>query len=202
MSDQLKDPHEIKAAIVEQYHANSRRMGLEVSGSDLERIAAADLQAVARYEAAQKAAPHPAAKPEPVERVNKGAEFAAARGAKLEKNFIAPAKTAPLRDLIMSAKPKTMNPKFDAMMARAFRVMQPNEVAAGRGIDAMAGTSDTPLLAKKMLAEFMNYKLWHLAPGKNPYHVTGAKDRARIFIRRVEDLCDQSTAHYGPWWVK
>lgn len=202
MTDQLKDPHEIKAAIVEQYHANSRRMGLEVSGADLERIAASDLQAVDRYESARKAAPAAApAAPNP-NRVNKGAEYAAKRGATFQKSMVAPGERSPIGDMIMSAKPKTMSPRFDAMMARAFRIMQPNETVGGRGMEAMAKASDTPLLAKKMLAEFMNYKLWHLAPGKNPYSTPNEKDRAKIFIRRVEDLCDQSTAFYGPWWVK
>lgn len=200
MSDQLKDPREMKAAIVEQYHANSRRMGLEVSGADLERIAAADLQAVERYEAGRKVAPaaKPAA-PDPNRR-NKAAEFAASKGAKFTRSN--QVSDSAFGDLIMNAKPKTMSPRFDAMMARAFRIMRPNENVAERGVAAMAKASDTPAMAKEMLAEFMNYKLWHMAPGKNPYFVQSAKDRAKIFIRRVEDICDRSTAFYGPWWTR
>lgn len=202
MSDKaLTDPHQIKDAIVEQYRANSQRMGLAVPVSDLERIATSDLHMVDRFTAAQKPA-SPAAKqaPDP-NRVNRAEAMAAKNGAKFTKNN-APDDADDVRDLIMDAKPKTLSPKFDAMMYRAFRIMRPNEGATKAGFEAILDKSDAPLLAREMLAEFMNFKLWHLAPEKNPYHVKSIKDRRRIFLRRVENICDRSTAVYGPWWVK
>lgn len=203
MSDKaLTDPHQIKDAIVDQYRNNSLRMGLNVPTSDLERIATSDLQIVDRLAAQQKPSA-PAAKqaPDP-NRVNRAAAMAAEKGAKFTKGLAPDEGSDGLRDLIMDARPRTVSARFDALMYRAFRIMRPNESATKTGIEAIIDKSDTPTLAKKMLAEFMNYKLCHLSPAKNPYYGKSLKDRNRIFLRRVEDLCDQSTAFYGPWWVK
>jgi len=36
----------------------------------------------------------------------------------------------------------------------------------------------------------------------NPFRGLSDKDAARMFMRRVYDICDRSTGVLGHWWVK
>lgn len=191
-------PHQMKAALVESYRENSRRMGLDVPQSDLDTIATSDLSLMDMAKRFSRSATSKRAAP--VQRENRAAKFARDRGLSFIKTEAQNIKERPV-DAVLGMTPQAGSLKFNAIMKRIFRIMHMHVAPKGGALKAMDGT-DHPELAKDAFREFLNYKFCKTQTYKNPYLDVPAQDAARMFLRRLEDICDRSTGAFGPWWVK
>ena len=110
----------------------------------------------------------------------------------------------PYRPRILHADPHTFSRRWPFAVARIYRIGEGAKASTfGRATDS----AECPALAKEYL-ELYAYYMTRRAPAPlykidhNPFRHLSDKDAARMFERRVEDICDRSTGRLGPWWVK
>lgn len=192
-------PGELKAATVADYHAGARARGLDVPSHEMEQIVKNDLEMVDRYNQMIADMPkRPAVERDP-NRENAAVKYAEKRGMQFFKEDV-PADTG-FQDMILGARAGQYGPKFDAMMQRILRIIQVVGTMAKGNAGAAIDATENRQLARETMIKIMQYRQWTVGKKRNPYYMP-AKDRGRKFLRDLEDICDRSTAAYGPWWVK
>lgn len=195
------DALEVKNRLKSDYRSSVQKSGGSISADDLERVAVSDLVTYDKVMAEQKLLPPPKPPAEP--RVNKAFAYAQERGIELFKNTRPSSdKTESHRDTILGARPRQYSEKFDKMVARIFDVIMIKESVNTSDPHRRTHSTETPALAREAINEILYYKMWNVGGRKNPYFMRPIADRARMFVRRLEDICDRSNAFYGPWWVK
>jgi hypothetical protein len=199
MSENQLTPGELKEATLADYKAGARARGIDVPAHEMDQIVKNDLEMVDRYNQMVADMPkRPERKPDPG-RQNAAVKYAEKRGMHFFKEET-PEDTS-FKDMVLSARPGQYGPKFDAMMQRILRIIQVvGTMARGNASAAIDATEDRKL-ARETMMKIMQYRQWNIGKERNPYYMP-AKDRGRKFLRDLEDICDRSTAAYGPWWVK
>lgn len=193
-------PQELRDGMVEDYADQVRRAGGNVPIGDIERIVGQDLQIFDAIERERRAVP--AVKPAvPDGRVDTAAAAIRNRGMELRRT--PEGQWTDRHDPILSGDPHDVSAKFPAMMARIKRILEPRGDVRQRSLSQSLIEVTAPKLAREFLHIFLCYQSPSLPVRANPFRaVASARDRARIFLRAVEDLCDRSTGSMGPWWVR
>lgn len=196
----IPTPQEVREGMVEDYAANARKAGADVSISDIERIVQADLQVYEAVEREKKAAP--AAKPaQPDEREDTAALVAQQKGMELYRR--PENEWREDNNPMLAGDPRKVSAKFPAMMARIKRIMEARGNTRQRSLVASLQEVAAPKLARKFVNLFLCYQSPTMPVKGNPFREVGnPRDRARMFLRLVEDICDESTGTMGSWWVK
>lgn len=194
-------PTDVRDALVQDYAESCRKAGADVSIGDVERIAQEDLRVYEAVERERKDAPQAKAAPVADERVDTAALKARELGMELVRTPID--KAVDRFDPVLDADPRKLGQKFPAMMGRIKRIFE----ARGDTRQATLAKSLEEVAAPKLAREFMSLLVFWKAPylkmKANPfYEVEAPRDRARILLRKIEDICDRSTGAMGPWWVK
>lgn len=185
--------------MVEDYTDMARKNGANVSLADVERIVAEDLRIYEAVEREKKVAPPKAAIAD--EREDTAAIVAGAHGMSLTRTTVNEA--ADRRDPILDRDPRKVTLKFPAMMARIKRIMEPRGEVRQRTLAKSLEEVAAPSLARRFVNLFICYQSPSMPVKANPFRdVANPRDRARMFLRGVEDICDASTGAMGPWWVK
>ncbi len=110
----------------------------------------------------------------------------------------------PYRPRALHADPRLISPRWPHAVARIFRIC---EGAKASAFDRATDTSEVPRLAKRY-AEIWLYYMTRTRPAPmigtdhNPFRGLSDYDAMRMFVRRVEDICDKSTGKLGAWYVK
>lgn len=195
---------ELREAVVQDYKRNAERAGNAPNMDAIESQVLKDLAMVDMYEAEQ--ASKPAHVPVKKERDIRTDELD--KECK-EKNLRAYVKDSPSDDrgdMICDAVPKSE--RAVRMFGRIKQILRP------RGdIGAMARRGNTiaestiECTDPKLSLEFLELWTWYmplraLPSPKNKFYWMSDGDAAKAFIRGLEDICDRSTARFGPWWVK
>lgn len=190
--------------MVASYKAGYQRHGEAMSDRDIERQVIADCELV---DAAKRhgditsgkpaKAPAPASvRPDPIaeaERLNR----------KTLTKSNGTTKRGPLG--VMDRTPQAISERWGYATARIARITE----GAGRAstlTEAVDG-AELPKLARKyaeLWAHFMTRGGLPPARGvdHNPFRHLNDGDASRMFIRKVEDICDESTGSLGSWFVK
>lgn len=195
---QKPDPHHVRDGMIAEYTDHVRKHGVDPDPRDIERIVAADL---AVTEAVEREAKAPGAAPTPCvrdESENAAKAFTAERGLGFYRRPEPEAnERRPIRDPLLDRNPLQVSARFPYAMARIKRILERGS-GGGRPKGLVAAVQDMaiPVLAKEFLDTFFDYNT-----GRGEYRGLSQRDRARLFVRRVEDICDKSTGRLGPWWV-
>ncbi len=196
----IPSPQQLREGMVEDYAANARRAGGDVLMSDVERIVQADLQIYDAFERERRAAPPPS-RAVPDEREDVAARVARERGMTMVRT--SQDRWQDSSDAVLDRDPRQVSAKFPAMMARIKRIVAPRGDVSQRSLTKTLEELTSPKLAREFLNLFLCYRSPTMRVRGNPFlEVDSARDRARIFLRKVEDICDRSTGSMGPWWVK
>lgn len=191
---------ELRDGMVEDYARRARELGGDVPIGDIERIVADDLRVYEAVEREKKTAPAP--KPaEPDARQDTAALIAREHGMDVVRRGFD--ERADRRDPLLDVDPRKVSAKFPAMMARIKRIME----ARGNVRQALLAKSLEEVAAPRLARKFVHLWLCYTNPFMpvrgNPFaDVASAHDRARIMLRGIEDICDESTGTMGSWWVK
>ena len=195
MTDVARDPREVRDEMVVDYTRSVRQRGAEPDVRDIERIVAADL---ATYEAVEREKRHaPAPKPaEPDAREDTAAIAARDQGIDL---YRAAPKDKP--GTLLDAHPFAMGEKFAFMMGRVRRILEMPPGLRAKNMTEMVNACAYPKLARKFVSVWVFYNAPSMPHPANPFLDLNRADRARKWIRLVEDICDESSGVLGPWWV-
>lgn len=108
------------------------------------------------------------------------------------------------RPAVLHSNPHTFSQRWPFAVARIYRIGEGAKASTfGRATD----TAECPKLAKEYL-EIYAYFMTRTRPAPlfgvdfNPFRHLSARDAARMFERRVEDICDKSVAKLGAWYTK
>jgi len=196
---QTPSPIDLRNALVEDYATSCRKAGADISIADVERIATDDLRVYEAVERERKETPLRIVKPD--EREDTAAIRAAERGMDLVRK---PITNAPERkDSLLDADPRKVSTRFPAAMARIKRIFEARgdtrQMTLAKSLEEVAA----PRLARKFMSLLVFWKAPDLNMKANPFYGVGNdRDRARIMMRKIEDICDESTGTMGAWWVK
>lgn len=205
----LLTPQQLRERLVEfKRQAYRRAYGVDDQRA-IERLVTAQLEYV---DAAKRCAPAPRArKPAPPPR--HAPDAARAMGAELREE-----RGVPYRPALLDANPWLTDERWAAANARINRILQG---ASASTIAEAVKTSQVPRLAAKFWSVFASYYRRGLLPNNEPYTPEAAsvlalrgwvdrnpfrhmsdEDALRMFRRKVEDICDESTRELGGWYVR
>lgn len=96
-------------------------------------------------------------------------------------------------------------PRGDAAAARIYRLLE--GVAKSASLERAVAGAEYRRLAQEYVELWIYYQTRDKPPpvkGKdhNPFRWMSDGDSERMFMRRVEDICDRSTGVLGSWWAK
>ena len=207
MSD---SPQEIRRRLEQSYRQSYERAGIAASDRDIAAIALGDLTLVDRARAlGELSRGASSVTPVDVARERPDPVLEAARDAGVKLTVVDEA-DAPVRDryAFMHGDPTTISERWGAAVARIGNILERTSRQA-----TIAGTlanAEFPKLATEY-AELYGFFLTRGKPAPpgidhNPFRANGVplsdRDAARLFMRKVEDICDRSTGVLGPWWCK
>ena len=197
----------IRLKLEASYRESYRRAGIAATDRDIENIVLSDLTMVDRArELGELNQPGTGAKPKvdlTRDRPNPVLEACRESGMRLT---VVDEADAPVRDRFgfMHDDPTIVSERWGAAVARLEQILQRTARAA-----TIAGTlqnTEFPKLAKDFAETWAFFMTRAKAPppgiDHNPYRMLSDRDAARLFMRKVEDICDRSTGVLGPYWVK
>ena len=192
---QLLTPQQLRERLVEFYMATYKRAFGSANRQLLERKVVADLEYVER---AKAVAPPPRVTPAapPPRQAN---AVAAAGGMSIHQQ---PGQR--YRPGFLHGNPWLISERWAAATARIARIL---EGSNGSELLKAVSTAGVPRLGKKFLDAY-GYYMTRGRPAPiagvdhNPYRGLSDKDAARLFMRQVEDICDESTRELGGWFVR
>lgn len=201
----ITSPVDLKEATVRDYKRTHERMGVKLDSSLLERLAVSDLELVDAHRRGIDCSPNYKRKEPPKKR--KAAESAVAvpdleNGLKLKLKPRTKKLAGPRGWLDMPGN--QIDEKWTFMMGRLKRISE--GASATPDMLASLSTTEMPKLALRLRRAMSDYMLRHRISKHNPYmmmsgRILGSKDAFRKFRRELEDICDASSGHLGPWWV-
>lgn len=196
----IKDPRELREVTVRDYKRNYQRLGVDVEGRLLERLAVSDLELVDMHRKGLDASPN-YARPKPVKReaAKKAIEANPLDGLKLKT--ITDKKR---RQNWLNMPGDQIDEKWTFMMGRLKRIA--DGASQSSNMLASMSTTECPDLALRIRRVMADYMLRHRQSKHNPFttatgSVLNDRDAFRKFRRMLEDICDASAGRLGPWWV-
>jgi hypothetical protein len=206
-------PTELRERLVNVALANFKRVyGVELQRSVVERQVVAELELVAAARASgqlreSSIAKRPPAPPRDL-RIDATDPSSSSRSTS-RSSATDPDAPVDFRPRTLYANPKAISERWALACGRIARITQGTGIA-GTHKDACV-TADCPELARKFGDLFANYLLSRNPNAKadpnsamvrhNPFWLKSDADAARMFMRMVEDICDESSARLGPWRV-
>lgn len=195
-------PQQLRDATVRDYARNVRRAGGVPDMRAIERLALADLALVDAHERERKRAPAPAKKIEqPKKRSNELEEHCQEHGIRTAVRECTPEKPRSVLDMNAQA----VSERWGYAMGRINRILEPRgniKAAANKGMDAVVQEAAYPKLAAKFLNLWTWFLMRHTRSKWNPFYGMSQQDAARMFMRGVENICDESTGVLGSWYTK
>lgn len=194
----IASPLELRDATVRDYTRAARRIGLEPDVEAIARLAQADLTLVDAYEREVKRSPAPAAPRQRARPRQSALEKAQQeQGVKVVQDH-----ATRDRPHVLYAKAHMVSQRWSHATARIARILQ--GVTASSDISQSLQDAVAPKLAKEFAELYIHFQLRGRQSKHNPFRGLSARDAARMFVRKVEDICDRSTGipGLGPWWVK
>lgn len=191
---------ELKQATVRDYKRWAERAGQRVDVGELEKLAVADLQLADAYDRGRDPTAKVTPDPEREQAARQSlAEQAAEQGAEIVTGGT---KTITRRLAPLHAKARPGS-KWSFAMGRLARILQrPNIPSRTPWVDC-----EMPHLAKRVyrLKAFVGLdpmrRSEKVGGEVNPFYGLSDRDFERKFRRMIEDICDDSSARLGPWWV-
>lgn len=109
------------------------------------------------------------------------------------------------RPRVLYGKRRTFWPRGDAAAARIFRIMQ--GCTKSTSLEQAVHGAQYKRLAQAYAETWVYYMTRSKPPpvtgnDHNPFRRLSDIDAERMFIRKVEDICDLSTGVLGSWWTK
>lgn len=196
----LLTPQQLRERLVEFYAKSFQRAYGHADRASLERKVVADLEYV---EAAKKHAPTPSTRSAPPAPRQLASKAAAGAGMDVGKT-VAPREI--YRPNFLHKNPMLISERWGAATARITRILQGSW---GSALTDAVNNAEVPRLAKKFLDVYAAYMMRGRPPptkgeDRNEFRKLNLsdKDAARLFMRKVEDICDESTRELGGWYVK
>jgi hypothetical protein len=191
----VTDPQAIKELAVRELAAKVRRAGGAVDMRVIEAMAHEELRLVDAYRREiRKAAVSRQPKQRRVDPIAEASRKLNVRVAKGAGVRVAP--------LITRTPAHEVSERWAHAVARIHRILENSGETKVADVDrALQGTA-VPKLAREFLEVWWHYQIRHRISKHNPFAGLDEKDSARLFMRRVEDICDRSTGVLGSWWVR
>lgn len=191
-------PHQKVEVMVQSYIESYRRAGIQATPEQITQDVIGDLTFV---DAAERNGllrgggskdPGPAA---PRSTTNEILDQAAAsRGLR----FLKPSDKPPdlWRPGFMFSNPQTVSERWGMAVARYGRILK-------EGTEEGSRLAELAREAKTVYALFLTRGIAPAARGfkRNEFDDLKDRDAARLYMRRVEDICDKSSGALGPWFV-
>lgn len=207
--DKIVTPQEARARLIASYTNSYRRAQIRMSGSDIERQVLADLEIV---DAARRAGDLGDGTPVkrdtvgPSSRSNLVEDTAKMYGHRIEIDR-KPGAVNPraYRPAALYRNPQMLAERWGYAVARCQRIIEGS--GGSSSLTAATANAEVPKLAKELLEVYAYYFTRSKSPPKvgadhNPFRHLTDKDASRMFIRKVEDICDRSTGVLGSWYTK
>lgn len=196
----LLTPQQVRERLVEMAMRSYQRAYGVADRALLERKVIAQLEMVDA--ATRGATPRP--RPAPPAPRDLASKAAAENGMRLAAGGpVARARGVAFRPKFLYQNPMLLSERWGAACARVQRILAGSQAST---LAAAVKTSESPRLAKKILDVFAQYSLRERpAPtgvDHNPFRHLSDVDAARMFMRRIEDICDESTRELGKWYVR
>lgn len=199
MTHALLTPQQLRERLVQFYTGSFRRAYGGADRATIERKVIADLEFVDASKRHAPAAPSGASNPAPPR------NLAAKAGAEVGMTVAKPDEPGErYRPNFLHKNPMLISERWGAATARLMRILQGSW---GSTLTDAIKNSEVPRLA----AEFLDVYGYYMTRGRpapntgvdhNPFRDLSDKDAARLFMRKVEDICDKSTRELGGWYVK
>jgi hypothetical protein len=195
---QLLTPQQLRERLVEFYMGAFKRAYGHADRASLERKVVADLEYV---DAAKRHAPPPSARSAPPPPRNLASKAASTVGMDVAK----PTQPREIyRPNFLHKNPMLISERWGAATARVARILQGSW---GSALTDAVNNAEVPRLAKKFLDVYAAYMMrGRPAPtrgvDRNEFRNLSDKDAARLFMRKVEDICDESTRELGGWYIR
>jgi len=203
----ITDPLALKAVTVRDYKANYLKMGVALDADLVERMAVNDLELVANHRRGQNASPNYKSTKKPAKR--QGAEAAATAAFQKDgtRLNVRQRRAVPGKQRgkgILDVPANEIDEKWMYMSGRLKRIA----AGACSHVDRIQSLSTTecPLLAERIYQAQVHYMFRGRDHKSNPFRtmagkILSEKDAFRKLRRMLEDICDASSVHLGPWWV-
>lgn len=192
-------PQEVRDRLARSYEASYRRLGVDVAPDAMRELAIHDLEVVdAGRRLGEIDAPDVRPDDGPREKPQEIVEAEAETGMRLfEKGEGAPVKFAESDATMMFS-----GERWALAGGRVSRILE----GAGGSSDVREAVKNAayPKLALEYVDvwfAFMSRNRFPIADRKNPFDGLSDADACRMLVRRVEDVCDKSSVHMGPWRV-
>lgn len=111
------------------------------------------------------------------------------------------------RPVVLHANPTLISHRWPYAVMRIKRILE--GVARSSSLEAAIGQAEYKTLAKEYVELYAFYLTRTRPPPRkgsdhNPFRNLSDLDASRMFVRKVEDLCDRSTRHagLGSWYTK
>lgn len=196
----LLTPAELREATERDYRAACERAGAPVDNALIRQAAIADLELVDAAYRNGEICGTPKIDNDPIkERPDLIAQAHQQSGTH-------DADGKPLRFRALHANPQSVSERWGYATMRMYRIME----GAGRSssLAGSAANAAIPRLAMKIVELEGNFLTRGAPPpsrgrvDRNPFRGLSDKDAARVYMRLVEDICDESTGVMGSWYVK
>lgn len=191
-------PQQLRERLVEFYMVSFKRAYGGADRASIERKVIADLEFVdsaKRMEPASQPAPVVAPPRNLATKASADAGMTIAKDAQPGERY---------RPNFLHKNPMLISERWGAATARLMRILQGS---FGSSLTAAVENSEVPRLAREFL-DVYGYYMTRGRPAplsgvdRNPFRELSDRDAARLFMRRVEDICDKSTRELGGWYVK
>lgn len=192
-------PQQLRERLVEFYMVSFKRAYGGADRASIERKVIADLEFVDSAKRMESAAAAPRTATPPPR--NLAAKASADVGMTVTKDAEPGVRYRPN---FLHKNPMLISERWGAATARLMRILQGSW---GSTLTAAAENSEVPRLAREFL-DVYGYYMTRGRPAplsgvdRNPFRELSDKDAARLFMRKVEDICDKSTRELGGWYVK
>lgn len=199
MTHALLTPQQLRERLVEFYMGSFKRAYGGADRATIERKVIADLEFVESAKRMESSAPASVRRPPPprnlAAQASANAGMTIAKGAEPGERY---------RPNFLHKNPMLISERWGAATARLMRILQGSW---GSSLTEAVENSEVPRLAREFL-DVYGYYMTRGRPAplsgvdRNPFRDLSDKDAARLFMRKVEDICDKSTRELGGWYVK
>ncbi len=189
----LTSPQQVREATVRDYKRNAERAGQSPPVEVLEKLAIADCEMADAYMRGLDLSPP---------RKKKPAAEKPSRIIQPKDDIDTQLKAAPAqRDRPMTYLDfLAISTRWPYAMGRMKRILEGSQ--PNRDPIKVAESCEIPDLAVKVLRLQRNWLMRNRDSRHNPFRGLNQRDALRLYVRAVEDICDQSTRRLGPWLVK
>lgn len=192
-------PQEVRDRLARSYEASYRRLGVDVTPERMRELATDDLELVDAARRMGELDP-PSIEPNADPREKPQEIIDAERETSMR--LFEKGEGTPVRFVEHDATMLFSGERWALAGGRISRILE----GAGGSSDVRAAVKNAahPKLALEYVEAwfaFMSRDRFPIEDRKNPFDGLADSDACRMLVRRVEDICDKSSVHLGPWRV-